>query len=109
MGSLGMGIERTERKSFQLFLFSFFTLLSSIYGLGPPFGGTPFLKFKDVPPVLVTSRSSGSLSLTCSVTGSPTPSVGWYRNGVLLAGAEGGGSGLGETWAALHLSCISES
>merc|ERR1711892_1563282 len=104
MGSFGMGIERPERQHIYIFFFTFFFPFNLSYGLGPPFSGSAFLKFKDIPPVLVTSRSSGSLSLTCSVTGSPTPSVAWYRNGELMAGAEGGGSGLGETWAKLQLS-----
>ena len=42
-------------------------------GLGPAYGGDKFVRFKELPPSHVTARVSGSLSLTCSATGSPTP------------------------------------
>ena len=33
-------------------------------------------------------RSSGGVTLTCSVAGSPTPAVGWFKDGVQIAGTQ---------------------
>merc|ERR1712127_328012 len=77
-------------------------------GLGPAYGGDQFLRLKSVPPAEVAGRVSGSLTLTCSVTGSPTPVVGWYKQGKVLAGTQASPGGLGETWAKLHLPCLSQ-
>ena len=131
---------------------------------------------KEIPPAVVAARASGrwrlclflnhfpsirietgskylfnptflSITLACSVTGSPTPTVAWYssffshtfhiqilpafliywsfqkfmvyetslktqipryRNGKRLAGTQASPGGLGETWARLHLACLSE-
>eukprot|EP00092_Neocalanus_flemingeri_P014190 GFUD01015310.1.p1 GENE.GFUD01015310.1~~GFUD01015310.1.p1 ORF type:complete len:221 (+),score=68.61 GFUD01015310.1:50-664(+) len=57
---------------------------------------------------MVAIRSSGSLTLSCSVTGSPTPTAVWYKEGERLAGTKLSPGGLGETWAKLHLPCVSE-
>jgi hypothetical protein len=37
---------------------------------------------------MVAARSSGSLTLTCSVTGSPTPNTAWYKDGKRISGTE---------------------
>jgi hypothetical protein len=39
---------------------------------------------KEIPPAMIAVRSSGSLTLTCSVTGSPTPTTVWYKEGQRL-------------------------
>jgi hypothetical protein len=38
--------------------------------------------------LLPDCRSSGSLTLSCSVAGSPTPTVAWYKDGYRLAGTQ---------------------
>ena len=57
-------------------------------GLGPAYGGDEFLRLKEIPPSMVAARSSGSLTLTCSVTGSPTPNTAWYKDGKRISGTE---------------------
>jgi len=79
-----------------------------VEGLGPAYGGDEFVRLKEIPPAMVAARSSGSLTLTCSVTGSPTPSTAWYKGGKKLSGTEISPGGLGETYAKLHLPCMSE-
>jgi len=88
-----------------LILLTFFTLAQ---GLGPAYGGDQFVRLKEIPPALVAARSSGRVSLSCSVTGSPTPTVAWYREGKRLAGSQESPGGLGETWVRLSLTCIDE-
>merc|ERR1712064_3307 len=58
------------------------------------------------PPMALVARSSGSITLTCSAIGNPSPAVSWYRDGVRLAGVQGRQGGLGEAWAKLNLPCI---
>jgi len=77
-------------------------------GLGPAYGGDQFVKVKEIPPAFVQGRLSGSLTLACSVTGSPTPTVSWYKAGKRLAGTKASPGGLGETWARFHLPCLTE-
>jgi len=84
------------------------SLVCQAQGLGPAYGGDQFVRIKEIPPALVAARESGSLSLVCSVTGSPTPTVGWYKEGVLLAGTKASPGGLGETWAKLYLPCLTQ-
>eukprot|EP00092_Neocalanus_flemingeri_P003280 GFUD01003511.1.p1 GENE.GFUD01003511.1~~GFUD01003511.1.p1 ORF type:complete len:233 (+),score=60.77 GFUD01003511.1:27-725(+) len=79
-----------------------------VEGLGPAYGGDEFVRLKEIPPAMVAARSSGSLTLTCSVTGSPTPTTAWYKEGKRLSGIQISPGGLGETYAKLHLPCISE-
>merc|ERR1719361_2772029 len=74
------------------------SILAQTHGFGPAYGGDEFLRLKEIPPAVVAARASGSVTLACSVTGSPTPTVAWYRGGKRLA----------ETWARLHLACLSE-
>ena len=58
----------------------------------------------------MTARVSGSLTLSCSATGSPTPATAWYKDGHKLAGSDsqhpGDKQGLGEGVAKLVLGCI---
>lgn len=89
---------------FTLF-YSVFTLVGSVLGLGPPFTGDEFVKLKELPPMSVIARSSGSLSLACSCAGKPTPQVAWYKDGVKISGTEGSPGGLGEAWARLSVPC----
>ncbi|XP_023323283.1 zwei Ig domain protein zig-4 [Eurytemora carolleeae] len=88
------------------------TILSSciltVLGLGPPFPGDDFIRIKELPPAAVIARNSGGLTLSCSMAGSPTPSVAWFKDGVHLAGTQDNPGGLGETWARLNLPCITE-
>ena len=65
-------------------------------------------RFKELPPSHVTARVSGNLVLTCSATGSPTPTTAWYKDGHKVAGSEASPGGLGESVAKLVLSCITE-
>merc|ERR1719167_538378 len=91
--------------SFALF-YSLPCLFVSVLGLGPPFTGDEFVKLKELPPMSVIARSSGSLSLTCSCAGNPTPQVAWFKDGVKLSGTEGSPGGLGESWAGLNVPCL---
>merc|ERR1711971_1465988 len=84
------------------------SIIGHTHGFGPAYGGDEFLRLKEIPPAVVAARSSGSVTLACSVTGSPTPTVAWYRGGKRLAGTTASPGGLGETWARLHLACLSE-
>jgi len=84
------------------------TILGHTHGFGPAYAGDEFLRLKEIPPAVVAARTSGSLTLACSVTGSPTPTVAWYKGGKRLAGTTASPGGLGETWARLHLACLSE-
>ena len=65
---------------------------------------------QELPPSHVTARVSGSLTLSCSATGSPTPATAWYKDGHKLAGSDsphpGDKQGLGEGVAKLVLGCI---
>jgi len=79
-----------------------------IHALGPAYAGDKFVRFKELPPAHVTARVSGSLTITCSATGSPTPVTAWYKNGHKVAGSDASPGGLGESVAKLVLSCISE-
>ena len=75
---------------------------------GPAYGGDKFVRFKELPPARVTGRVSGSVTLTCSATGSPTPATAWYRDGNKLAGSDAAPGGLGESVAKLVLGCMTE-
>jgi len=95
-----------EPAMIRLTLTILYSLLISALGLGPPFTGDEFVRLKEVPPMAVVARSSGGVTLTCSVAGNPTPAVAWYKDGVQLAGTQGSPGGLGETWAKLNLPCV---
>jgi len=43
------------------------------------------------------------------VTGSPTPSTAWYKDGKRISGTQVSPGGLGETFAKLSLPCVTES
>merc|ERR1711953_503167 len=64
----------------------FVSILHITHGFGPAYGGDEFVRLKEIPPAVVAARASGSVTLACSVTGSPTPTVAWYRGGKRLAG-----------------------
>eukprot|EP00092_Neocalanus_flemingeri_P031403 GFUD01034108.1.p1 GENE.GFUD01034108.1~~GFUD01034108.1.p1 ORF type:complete len:229 (-),score=57.67 GFUD01034108.1:222-908(-) len=70
------------------------------------------VKFKTLPPARVDARKSGELVLTCSATGSPAPSVSWYKDDMFVAhldfNMEEESSSLGETISRLRLPCITE-
>merc|ERR1719357_1065844 len=80
-----------------------------VEGLGPAYGGDEFVRLKSIPPAMVAARSSGSLTLSCSTTGSPTPKTSWYKDGVRISGTESSPGGLGESHAKLHLPCLTKS
>lgn len=70
------------------------------------------LRWRSVAPARVAVRASGEVLLTCAATGSPAPSVAWYKDGLFvphleLAEEQGGGS-LGETVARLRLPCATK-
>eukprot|EP00092_Neocalanus_flemingeri_P016483 GFUD01017836.1.p1 GENE.GFUD01017836.1~~GFUD01017836.1.p1 ORF type:complete len:228 (-),score=56.54 GFUD01017836.1:184-867(-) len=70
------------------------------------------VKFKTLPPARVDARNTGELVLTCSATGSPAPSVSWYKDDMFVANhdfnLEEESSSLGETISRLRLPCITE-
>jgi|ERR1711874_27470 len=103
MGTLAMVV-----KLFTAFILTWLSLSAAVQGLGPAYGGDEFVRLKEVPPALIAARSSGSLTLTCSVTGSPTPNTAWYKEGKRMSGTEVTPGGLGETFAKLSLPCITE-
>ena len=43
------------------------------------------------------------------MTGSPTPSTAWYKDGKRISGTQVSPGGLGETFAKLSLPCVTES
>lgn len=71
------------------------------------------IRWKTVPPSRTDIRRSGEITLSCSATGSPAPSLAWYKDGLFtphldLQEAEEEGSSLGETIAKLRIPCMSE-
>lgn len=70
------------------------------------------VKFKSLAPARVDARLTGALTLTCSATGSPAPSLAWYKDGLFVHHAPdpslepSTGSSLGETVAELRLGCV---
>jgi len=69
------------------------------------------LKLKKVAPARVDGRLTGEVLLTCSATGSPAPSIAWYKDDLFVPhleqdmGEEHPAS-IGETVASLRLSCL---
>ena len=59
-------------------------------GPGPAYQGPMFIRMKEFPPAMIAVITSSSLTLTCSVTGSPTPTTAWYKDGMSLAGTKVG-------------------
>ena len=70
------------------------------------------VKLKTVPPARVEARKTGELVLTCSATGSPAPSVSWYKDDLFVPhldfNLDEESASLGETIAVLRLSCLTE-
>ena len=60
----------------------------NVLGLSPAYGRDEFVQLKVVPKALMAARSSVSLTLTCSATGSPTPHTAWYKEGRRVAGTQ---------------------
>lgn len=69
------------------------------------------VRFKTVAPARVDVRDSGHLVLTCSATGSPAPTLAWYKDDLFVAHLEDdqdkAKTSLGETVARLTLPCVS--
>jgi len=70
------------------------------------------VKLKTVAPARVDARKTGELVLTCSATGSPAPSVSWYKDDLFVPHLDlnlvDESPSLGETVARLRLPCITE-
>jgi len=70
------------------------------------------VRLKTVPPARVDARHTGELILTCSATGSPAPSIAWYKDDLFVPHLdytlEEGSASLGETVAKLRLPCLTE-
>ena len=66
------------------------------------------VKFKSLAPARVDARLTGALELTCSATGSPAPSLAWYKDGLFVyhEPEPSSGSSLGETVAKLRVDCV---
>jgi len=69
------------------------------------------LKLKKVAPARVDGRLTGEILLTCSATGSPAPSVAWYKDNLFVPHleqqlAEEEPASIGETVARLRLPCL---
>ena len=71
------------------------------------------VRLKTVPPARVDARQTGELILSCSATGSPAPSIAWYKDDLFVPhldfNLEEGSASLGETVAKLRLPCLTES
>merc|ERR1719186_2344693 len=70
------------------------------------------VRFKTVAPARVDVGKTGELVLTCSATGSPAPSVSWYKDDLFVPhldlNLDDESPSLGETVARLRLPCITE-
>jgi len=71
------------------------------------------VRLKKVSPARVDGRKSGEIILTCSATGSPAPSIAWYKDDLFVPhldyNLEERSPSIGETVAQLRLPCLSES
>jgi hypothetical protein len=83
-----------------------FYFLSS--GLGPSYQGTLLPREKEFPPAMIDVVSSSSLTLTCSVAGSPAPTAAWYKDGQRLAGTKMEGK-FTKKVARLHIPRVTQS
>ena len=82
-------------------------------GLSLPSPAQPHLRLTETAPATVEGETSGSVLLTCSAAGSPSPRVAWYKDSLFLSHLEEQEvdeveSSMGETVAQLRLSCLSE-
>lgn len=71
------------------------------------------IRFKALPPARVDGREGGEVVLFCSVTGSPTPSVAWYKDSLFVSHldwtVQEDASSIGESLARLTIPCFSQS
>jgi len=70
------------------------------------------VRMSTVPPERIDGRRGGEVILLCSASGSPAPSVAWYKDGLFVSHqdwkVEEGGNSLGETVARLVLPCLTD-
>ena len=68
------------------------------------------VKLKTIPPARVDAKKTGELVLTCSATGSPAPSVSWYKDNLFVPHLDFNmieeSVSVGETVAQLRLPCL---
>jgi len=71
------------------------------------------VRLKTLPPVRVDGREGGEVVLTCSATGSPAPSIAWYKDSLFVShmdwSVEESAGTMGETVARLTLPCLAHS
>jgi len=70
------------------------------------------VRLKKVAPARVDGRKSGEILLTCSATGSPAPTIAWYKDDLFVPhmdyNLDEKSASLGETVAQLRLPCLTE-
>jgi len=71
------------------------------------------IRFKALPPARVDGREGGEVVLFCSVTGSPTPRVAWYKDSLFVShldwSVQEDVTSIGESLARLTIPCFSQS
>lgn len=71
------------------------------------------VRMSTLPPARVDGRRGGEVVLLCSASGSPAPSVAWYKDDLFVShsdwSVDQGGNSIGETVARLVLPCLTDS
>lgn len=70
------------------------------------------IRFKSLPPARIDARFGGDLVIECSVSGSPSPQVSWYKDDMFIShrdwSIENDISSIGVSVARLKISCLTE-